>query len=287
MSMWRVDSLSLDTTDELAFCLVSDVLDRSLGGQAGMLDSWTRYRVNSQGEEMAAGLVAELAAHGLVLLDDLTSADHLLRLAHSIATIVPHRDSDASGLTTIADIGGQMRSGFAGFSACALNPHTDRSGIVNPPALLMMACGRPASTGGECVVIDGKAVYDDLAESHPKAAKAFSAPRSVLFGGASGCLSSVFSSTGDLITIRLRLDDLVQFSPETTRWLPVLRAAIDRHATMFRLDTGQGYILDNHRWLHGRRAFIGQRLMYRVNGNPLPHLGITHGFLPARNPGIR
>jgi hypothetical protein len=156
------------------------------------------------------------------------------------------------------------------------------SGLVNPPALLMMACGQPASTGGECVVIDGKAVYDDLAESHPRVAKALSAPRSVLFGGAAGCLSSVFSASGDRITIRLRLDELAQFSPETTRWLPVLRAAIDRHATMVRLDTGQGYILDNHRWLHGRRAFTGQRVMYRVNGNPLPHLGVTPGFRPDR-----
>jgi hypothetical protein len=52
---------------------------------------------------------------------------------------------------------------------------------------------------------------------------------------------------------------------------------------MFRLNAGQGYILDNHRWLHGRRAFTGQRVMYRVNGNPLPHLGITPGFLPTRN----
>lgn len=247
-----------------------------------MLDSWTWYRVNSQDREMATGLVAELAAHGLVLLDDVTSTDHLLRLAHSIATIVPHRDSDASGLTTIADVGGHLRSGFAGFSACALNPHTDRSGIANPPTLLMMACEQPASSGGECVVIDGKAVYDDLVESHPKAAKALSAPRSVLFGGAAGCLSSVFSHAGDRFNIRLRLDDLAQFSPETTRWLPVLRAAIDRHAAMFKLHTGQGYILDNHRWLHGRRAFTGQRVMYRVNGNPLPHLGITPGFRPTR-----
>ncbi|MGB3441188.1 MAG: TauD/TfdA family dioxygenase [Actinophytocola sp.] len=247
-----------------------------------MLDSRTRHRVNSQDVEMAPGLVVELAAHGLVLFDDVTSADHLLRLARSIATIVPHRDSDASGVTTIADVGGQMRSGFAGFSACALNPHTDRSGIVNPPALLMMACGQPASTGGECVVIDGKAVYDDLAESHPKAAKALSAPRSVLFGGAAGYLGSIFAATGDRITISLRLDDLAQFSPDATRWLPVLRAAIDRHATMLRLNTGQGYVLDNHRWLHGRRAFAGQRVMYRIHGDPLHHLGITPGFLSAR-----
>jgi len=246
------------------------------------MEVWTRYRVNSQDGETVTGLVAALAEHGFGLLDGVTNSDDLLRLAYSIAAIVPHRDGDAAGLTTIADVGGQVRSGFAGFSACALNPHTDRSGIAHPPALLMMACGQPASSGGECVVIDGKAVYDDLVESHPQAAKALSAPRSVLFGGAAGCLGSVFSNSGGRITIRLRLDDLAQFSPETTRWLPVLRVAIDRHATMFRLNAGQGYVLDNHRWLHGRRAFIGQRVMYRVNGNPLPHLGITPGFQPAR-----
>lgn len=78
MSARRVDSLPLDTSDDLAFCLVSDVLDRSLGGQAGMLDSWTRYRVNSQDGEKTTGLVAELAAHGLVLLDDVTGAARVL-----------------------------------------------------------------------------------------------------------------------------------------------------------------------------------------------------------------
>lgn len=243
-----------------------------------MFDSWTRYCANSQDGERTTGLVAALTERGLVLLDGVTTSDDLLRLAYSIATIVPHRDSDTSGLTTIADIGGQVRSGFAGFSTCALNPHTDRSGTVNPPALLMMACGQPPSNGGECVVIDGKAVYDTLVKSHPGAAKALSAPRSVLFGGAAGCLGSVFSHSGDRIAIRLRLDDLAQFSPETTRWLPVLRATIDRHAATLRLNAGQGYVLDNHRWLHGRRAFTGQRVMYRVNGNPLPGLGITPGF---------
>lgn len=246
-----------------------------------MLDSWTWYRVNSQDEDTVTGLVAALAEHGVVLLDGVTSREDLLRLAHSIATIVPHRDSDAAGLTTIADIGGQVRSGFAGFSACALNPHTDRSGIANQPALLVMSCGQPATSGGECVVIDGKAVYDDLAESNLKALKALSAPRSVLFGGAAGHLGAVFTRIGDRSAIRLRLDDLAQFSPEITRHLPILRAAIDRHATMFRLNSGQGYILDNYRWLHGRRAFSGQRVMYRVNGNPLASLGITPGFQPS------
>lgn len=247
-----------------------------------MLDPGARYRVNSRDAYTATGLVTALAEHGLVLLDGVTNPDDLLRLAHSIATIVPHRDSDAAGLTIIANVGGRVGRGFAGFSACALNPHTDRSGIANPPILLMMSCGQPASSGGECVVIDGKAVYDDLAASNPKAINALSAPRSVLFGGATGHPGSIFTRIDDRIVIRLRLDELAQFSPEVTRWLPTLRTAIDRHANILRLDARQGYILDNYRWLHGRRAFIGKRVMYRVNGNPLTRLGLTRGFQPAQ-----
>lgn len=248
-------------------------------------DSWMRCRVSgSQGADAASELVPALAEHGLVLLDGVSGPDDLLRLTRSIAAIVPHRDSDAAGLTTIADVGGQMRSGFAGFSACALNPHTDRSGVANPPVLLMMSCGQPASSGGECVAIDGKAVYDDLAEDDSKALEALSSPRSALFGGAAGYLGSIFTRTGNRTSIRLRLDDLAQFSPEVTRWLPVLRATIDRHAVMFSLGVGQGYVLDNYRWLHGRRAFSGQRVMYRVNGNPRPDLGLTPGFQPGHLP---
>lgn len=243
-----------------------------------MRDSWTRYHVNCQDEHTVAGLVSALAECGFVLFYGVINSGHLLRLAHSIATIVPHRDSDAAGLTAITDVGGHARSGFAGFSARALDPHTDRSGVADPPVLLMMSCGQPASSGGECVLVDGKAVYNDLAESSPEALKALSTPRSVLFGGATGHLGSIFTRISDRIAIRLRLDELAQISPAVARWLPFLRATIDRHANSFRLNAGQGYILDNCRWLHGRLAFSGRRMMYRVNGNPLPHLGIAPGF---------
>lgn len=250
-----------------------------------MPDSRTWHLVHTGDADAVAGLAPALVEQGLVLLDDVAGPDDLLRLAGTIATVVPHRDSDPTGLTTITDTGGRMRRGFAGFSACALNPHTDRSGIADPPVLLMMSCGQPASSGGECVVFDGKAIYEDLVASNPRALQALSAPRSVLFGGAAGHLGAVFARTGDRLTIRLRLDELAQFSPETARWLPDLRATIDRHAQTFMLTAGQGYILDNHRWLHGRRAFTGQRLMYRLHGNPLPQLGIKPGF-PAQRAAI-
>lgn len=243
-----------------------------------MREAAAQHRVRVHDDGAIARLVAMLSKDGLALFDGVADQAGLLRLAKALMTIAPHRDSNPSGLTTIADVGGQPRSGFAGFTACALNPHTDRSGTANPPALLVMTCGQPASSGGECIVVDGKAVYDDLAESHPKALKTLGAHRSALFGGAAGYLGSVFANFGDRIMIRLRLDGLAQFSPEVTPWLTTLRATIGRHASTIGLDAGQGYVLDNYRWLHGRRAFIGQRIMYRINGNPLAHWGLESGF---------
>ncbi len=232
------------------------------------------YRVDAD----SANLVELITEQGLAVVGGLERPQDLLRLARSIAIVVPHRDSGPDGVTTIADLGESIvRSGFAGFSACALNPHTDRSGVPHPPALLM-SCTQAATSGGECVLIDGQAVYDDLAESEPEALTALSTPRSVLFGGAAGHLSSIFSDNGGgRIAVRLRLDELAQFAPEVDRWIPVLRAAIDRHAFEFRLTAGQGYVLDNHRWLHGRRAFTGQRVVHRVNGDPLPELVVGTG----------
>jgi alpha-ketoglutarate-dependent taurine dioxygenase len=229
------------------------------------------------GDQVA--VVGALTHHGLALVEGLADSAHLLRVARSVATVVPHRDSASDGVTTLVNLGSAENGAFAGFSSCALPPHTDRSGVANPPGLLVLGCSQPATSGGQCVLIDGQAVYNTLAETEPDALAALCAPRSVLFGGASGHLGAIFTEyDGGRVTIRLRQDDLVNFSPEVSRWLPMLRAAIDQHVHELDLSAGQGYLLDNHRWLHGRRAFTGHRVVHRVNADPLPHLGIRTGI---------
>ncbi|MGI8313182.1 TauD/TfdA family dioxygenase [Saccharopolyspora hattusasensis] len=229
-----------------------------------------------------AELVATLAADGFVLIEGVHDQARLLALARSLGAITPHRDSTTDGVTTIANLGKVgHQAGFAGFSTDALNPHTDRSGVATPPALLLMACGQPAASGGECIAIDGKAVYADLAETEPEALHALSQPRSAMFGGACGHLGAIFERSADgLVAVRLRFDELAQFAPDVTHWLAALRASIDRHTITFGLESGHGYILNNCRWLHGRHAFTGQRRMHRINAEPLPHLGIPTGFEP-------
>lgn len=237
-------------------------------------------RVNVGEPGAASCLVRALSHSGFAVLDGVVDGCSLLGVAGSIATVVPHRDSRPDGVTVLISRGSvRERRGFAGFGQGELMPHTDRSGVAHPPALLMMACGQPADTGGECVVVDGAAVYTDLAENEPQALQALSTPRSALFGGAAGYLGSVFTpEPNGRVTVRLRLDDLARFSPQVARWLPVLRATIDRHAVTVQLRVTQGYVLDNRRWLHGRRAFSGNRVLYRVTANPLPQLAIASGF---------
>lgn len=243
-----------------------------------VLDPLERYRAT------AREVPTVLARHGLVMLDGLFGSRDLSRLTRSIATVAPHRDNGLDRVTIIADHGAKHAPrGLAGFSRSALSPHTDRSGITHPPGLLMTGCLHPAATGGESVLIDGQAVFDDLAESEPRALRSFCSPRSALFGGAAGHLGSIFADAGgDRVAVRLRLDDLARFSPDVQRWLPTLRDVIDRHSMTAKLDAGQGYLLDNHRWLHGRRAFIGRRVVYRVAGNPLHSLALPLGFRPTR-----
>jgi hypothetical protein len=37
---------------------------------------------------------------------------------------------------------------------------------------------------------------------------------------------------------------------------------------MIYLERGQGYAIDNHRWMHGRRAYRGARVLLRVAVEP-------------------
>ena len=106
--------------------------------------------------------------------------------------------------------------------------------------------------------------------------------RSALFGGAAGHLGAVFTPVSGpgpaRIAIRLRLDDLVSFSPDVAEWIPQLTASINRHTFTVTLQPGQGVLLDNRRWLHARDTYEGPRQLCRLLGDPFPSLGMYPGI---------
>lgn len=252
-------------------------------------DLSARYRVGDLASPVArCRLRQSLATDGLALFSGLHGKERMLDVAAQFMEIVGHPDGNADGLTVLEDLGpaGDAPNG-AGFSSRELLPHTDRSGTDEPPELLMTSCLRPGSRGGAAILVDGKAVHDDLARSSPGAVEALLRPGTAFFGGDGGIRTSVFSDLTSTTRsaagpvrrqIRLRLDDLALFTCDAAGHVSELRAALRRHARLVPLKSGEGYVLDNHRWLHGRTAFEGPRVLFRLHGRPVASLGLRPGI---------
>src|SRR5205807_3069109 len=68
----------------------------------------------------------------------------------------------------------------------------------SPPRLMLFVCQQPARDGGEVLLADGQAIYDDLAERHPEAVVELSQPGTAFFGDGGGHLSRSEEHTSEL-----------------------------------------------------------------------------------------
>lgn len=224
-------------------------------------------------------LLDRLAADGMALTTGITSREEMHAVARELVEVRWHPLNDPDGLTTLADQGDQ-RPGWGAHSDIELPPHTDGSAVADPPRLIIVTGLEQATTGGESWFIDGKTVFEDLAVNHPSELDALTLPGSVVFNG---YRSAIFEEVDGRVVVRIRFDDLVEYSPPVAAALPVLRAVIAAHTLTVRLAPGDGYVVDNSRWIHGRAAFEGRREMLRVLGDILPGIDLPHGFaLPKK-----
>ncbi|MFF4806434.1 TauD/TfdA family dioxygenase [Streptomyces sp. NPDC001351] len=244
-------------------------------------DAFAHHHIDLAAPGADSMLAAQLRDTGLVTLDGLTSRNAVIAFANRIMNLVPHRDSDSDGLTTIRDTRRHInRAGFAGFGNGDLDPHTERSGTPAPPRLMLLVCGQAAVTGGEPLLTDGRAVHAGLFIGGWEAGLTLSQPRTAFFGAGDGHATQVFTVHRDQrVSVRVRFDGLSHWSPIVQPYVPQLRTAAIRHQIPLPLAPGQGYLLDNERWLHGRRAFAGDRLCWRALGHP--RFPMPQGFEPA------
>lgn len=251
------------------------------GADQPYANAFAYHRIDLAAPGAEALLAAQLRDVGLVTLDGLTSRNAVLAVANRIMNLVPHRDSESDGLTTIRDTRRHThRAGFAGFGNGDLDPHTERSGTPDPPRLMLLVCGQAAVAGGESLLTDGQAVHTGLFTGGREAGPALAQPRTAFFGAGDGHATQVFTVHPDQrVSVRLRLDGLARWSPIVQPYVPQLRAAAVRHQIPLPLAPGQGYLIDNERWLHGRRAFTGSRLCWRALG--YPRFPMPRGFEAA------
>lgn len=194
------------------------------------------------------------------------SEETLLRAAREYGVVMPHRDADAHGVTHLRDTPGLGPERGIGFTKETLLPHTDRPAIKTPPRVLLLWCRSASTDGGDATVLRGTDVVARLKEIDHKALDAFCGPDAALFRtGNDEMVSPVFRMRdGVLKEVRLRFDPHVYFAPDTARSLPSLERALKEAEQAFTLAPGNGYAVRNDLWLHGRRAYSGNREMLRI-----------------------
>jgi alpha-ketoglutarate-dependent taurine dioxygenase len=187
----------------------------------------------------------------------------VLRAAQSVGQVMLHPDSDAKGITPIRLTEGRTD---VGLTTGELMAHTDRPATEKPPRYLVLWCKRASDAGGEAVAYRGRDVVRYLEENDPAALAAVTSSQAAIFRtgqyehvGAIICIQD-----GEVVSVRLRFDRLIHFSWDVARSLPAFLVALESVAIRFALQPGQGYILDNLTWFHGRTSYTGDREMSRI-----------------------
>ena len=108
------------------------------------------YRVGDVADPPAVEKMhRQVRSDGLALFDGAYGAEAMLAVAGRMMCITAHPDSDDRGVTTIVELGPAADQPNArGFSRRELMAHTDRSGVPDPPGLMMLTCTVQARAGG-------------------------------------------------------------------------------------------------------------------------------------------
>jgi hypothetical protein len=210
---------------------------------------------------------ARLSSDGVAFVGGLQQEATFMAVGKSLGTIFHHRDSDPSGITRLkARILDGGISDLRGFSSQELLPHTDRSTAEAPPDYVFMAAVLQPAKGGDSVLVDGARLHAWIAAHDPILLSHLKEPNSVIFAdGNCVRVGSIFTETPDgYVQLRFRADQLGYFGAPLAARLDVLCSGIEECAVRAKLQPGQGVIVDNYRWLHGRTAFVGERELWRL-----------------------
>ncbi|MFJ9774015.1 TauD/TfdA family dioxygenase [Kitasatospora sp. NPDC101157] len=228
-----------------------------------MFPSTTEQLPCFAGELPTSGLEERIKEAGGLLTFSCADEETLLRAAQTVGEVMLHRDSDARGITPIRLTDGKTD---VGLTSGELLAHTDRPAIEEPPRYLFLWCKQATGEGGETVLHRGEDVVRHLEEHDPATLAAVTSSQAAIFrtGPYEYVGPIIRVENGEVTDVRLRFDPFVHFSWDVARNLPAFRTALESVATRFTLQVGQGYILDNRTWFHGRTSYTGDREMSRI-----------------------
>lgn len=214
-----------------------------------------------------AKVVSILERDGYCILDGFHSEGEIITYLRHLGPLVQHRDSENTGITYLAarsEVAGLP--GFAGFSSEALLPHTDRSAASVPPRLLAMAWRKASLAGGDLSIHDFAKILPELRRSHPAVVKLITEQFRVRYDDREHSFDGPILELIDKMRYRLRfrIDGNGYYRFVDSSLVTLLVHEINRMQVSIRLAPGQLVIVDNHRCLHSRTHYQGERLVSRV-----------------------
>lgn len=228
-------------------------------------------------------VLRHIESDGIVLLRDAGRQALLTELAPWV-DVHPHPDADVAGVTTVRPSPALAERVDGGaFTRNALTLHTDRSTAARPPSILACVLTRGAPEGGSSLFFDGRIALDRLArEATGPAGLARLRLRLV-----DDTLLPLFECRAGRWAVRYRDDRIGAPEPAPgAESLMTLLADLFRSAVRVTLGSGDGYLVHNLRYLHGRDGFAGDRELLRVLGTvkrSSPYQGMNDGFsYPSR-----
>jgi alpha-ketoglutarate-dependent taurine dioxygenase len=202
----------------------------------------------------------ELGGRGAILLHSFTLGRFHQEMG-SLGRVFRHPHADQHGVTLVRPTTGAPPS-ERGLSREMLTPHTDRAQVDLPPGVVGLLCLEDASSGGTSLLIDFEKVLDRLATLIPVSELARLLRIKIIGSGA--LLPMLWRERNGNYCVRYRDDEIAQPFSYDQGILVRLRELTTKLQLEVRLSPGDGYIISNHRWLHGRTAFCGRRLMTRI-----------------------
>lgn len=186
--------------------------------------------------------------------------------ATSLGPVFHHPHADPDGVTVIETRARAKALGQRGFSPRSLYPHTDRSSLARPPSLLLFWCEASEGTGGETMMVDGLRVLRKWQQSSPEELDLLMNPTHFILSSDAGTVRRpIIEQWGrSAFSFRFRNDEGIHCSAAALTQFRRLLNYIEAGLESFPLMPGSGYIIQNTRWLHGRREFSGRRRCCRL-----------------------
>jgi gamma-butyrobetaine dioxygenase len=233
------------------------------------------YPELAQNKNACVVLLEKLLKTGFVLLDGVPLT---LEAAGEVASLLgPIR---AQSYAPVFDIWTRDNPDILSNSESAITPHVDEPFRTHPPGLFLLHCLKASPAGGANILIDGFRLAAVLRQHDPHAFRTLCdvpVPHHRCRGGAfqhymeSPVLT--LNAHGDVSAFRfaersaapLKLPHGLMRRVYAARRALLTLAYDADYQVRICLDPGQALLIDNHRLMHGREAFQGERHLRQCN----------------------